>query len=597
QVFFACTLAATDILALLAGYKISGPNGLSDDYPTRRLLAGCYGAAYLLGASAAGLYRRPCTAGASPLMQRSLNGHGVALAILAVPLLYLHGVTRTADLLISFSVVFLPALLVGRGGTLLTRELLLLRNGWMLERVRTFLAKHWQVIFACFVAAVDIAALFAGYKISGPTAISDYHVARRVISVWYVGSYFLLVGAAGLYRRPYTASVRSQLRRCLKGHFFVLVALSAPMLFLFGIKTTAELLITLSLIFVPALLAARALTLVLREVLLARGWFLDRAVVLLDEAEGDEVPFWLSHIRRVGYDVATIVRCHSVFGLSVSELATHIEGTGAGCLIVPSPRYIGDAFHPVIEYARNAGLTIRIFSPEVQRVLSTAKVDDVPGVTIEAPVGKGTVALQLGLKRAFDVVAASTILVLTSPILAMVAIAIRLESPGPLLFRQPRSSAPGKREFLALKFRSMTVDSAERRLHLAAANQTSGALFKIRNDPRVTRVGKFIRKFSIDELPQLWNIVRGEMSLVGPRPLPTDDFSMVVGSEIDGCYHRRAWVRPGLTGLWQISGRSDLGFVDMVMLDLYYAEHGTAFLDLWILLNTVPVVLFGKGAY
>jgi exopolysaccharide biosynthesis polyprenyl glycosylphosphotransferase len=462
---------------------------------------------------------------------------------------------------------------------------------------RTFLTEHWQVLFACGVALADVVALFVGYKLSGPTAISEYHVARRVISVWYVGSYFVIVGAAGLYRRPYTAPVRSQLRRCLKGHFFALVALAAPLLFLFGIKTTAELLITLTIIFLPALMAARAVTLLLRELLLALGWFLDRAVVLLDEQEGANVPFWVTHIRRVGYDVASVVRCHSVFGLAVSELASHVKETGAGCLIVPSPRYVSDAFHPVIEYARQAGLTIRIFSPEVQRVLSTAKVDDVPGVTIEAPVGRRRVALQLGLKRAFDVVAASGILLLASPVLAVVALAIRFESPGPLLFRQPRSSAPGKREFLALKFRSMTVDSAERRLHLAAANQTSGALFKIRNDPRVTRVGKFIRKFSIDELPQLWNIVRGEMSLVGPRPLPSDDFSLVVGSEIDGCYHRRAWVKPGLTGLWQISGRSDLGFVDMVMLDLYYAEHGTAFLDLWILLNTVPVVLFGKGAY
>ncbi|MEO6237501.1 MAG: exopolysaccharide biosynthesis polyprenyl glycosylphosphotransferase, partial [Vicinamibacterales bacterium] len=462
------------------------------------------------------------------------------------------------------------------------------------RHTRTFLTQHWQVLFACAVALGDVVALFAAYRMSGPTAISEYHVARRVISVWYVGSYFVLVGAAGLYRRPYTADARSQLRRCLKGHFFALAALAVPLLFLFGIRTTAELLITLTIVFLPALMVARVVTLLLRQLLLARGWFLDRAVVLLDEKEGDGVPFWVTHIRRVGYDVAGVLRCHSVFGVAVDSLAAHVEETGAGCLIVPSPRYVSEAFHPVIEYARGAGLTIRIFSPEVQRVLSTAKVYDVPGVTIEAPVGRRTVAVQLGLKRAFDFAAASGILLLASPVLAVVAIAIRLESRGPLLFRQPRSSAPGKREFLALKFRSMTVDSAERRLHLAAANQTSGALFKIRNDPRVTRVGKFIRKFSIDEVPQLWNVVRGEMSLVGPRPLPSDDFSLVVGSEIDGCYHRRAWVKPGLTGLWQISGRSDLGFVEMVMLDLYYAEHGTIFLDLWILLNTVPVVLFGK---
>jgi lipopolysaccharide/colanic/teichoic acid biosynthesis glycosyltransferase len=143
----------------------------------------------------------------------------------------------------------------------------------------------------------------------------------------------------------------------------------------------------------------------------------------------------------------------------------------------------------------------------------------------------------------------------------------------------------------------MEENSALKRADLACHNQATGALFKMRRDRRVTRVGRIIRKLSIDELLQLWNVIRGEMSLVGPRPLPSDDFTQVVGTEIDGCYHRRAWVRPGLTGLWQIAGRSNLGFVEMVMLDLYYAEHGTAFLDPWILLNTIPVVLFGRGAY
>jgi lipopolysaccharide/colanic/teichoic acid biosynthesis glycosyltransferase len=369
------------------------------------------------------------------------------------------------------------------------------------------------------------------------------------------------------------------------------------MLFLFDLKTTADVLVTLSLIFVPALLVSRVVTLSLRELLLANGWFLDRAIIVLDEKEGDALPSWVSQIRRVGYDVASVVRCHSALGVSVSSLAERVHETRAGCIIVPSPRYVGDAFHPVLEFARREGLTIRIFSPEVQRVLSTAKVDDVPGVTIEAPVRHRVVALQQGVKRAFDIVAASGLLLLVSPLLLLVAIAIRVESAGPTIFRQRRSSAPGKREFFALKFRSMEANSPSRRVDLCGQNQTSGALFKIRRDPRVTRVGRVIRKLSIDELPQLLNVIKGEMSLVGPRPLPTDDFSLVVGTEIDGCYHRRAWVRPGVTGLWQISGRSDLGFVDMVMLDLYYAEHGTAFLDLWILLNTIPVVLFGRGAY
>jgi lipopolysaccharide/colanic/teichoic acid biosynthesis glycosyltransferase len=372
--------------------------------------------------------------------------------------------------------------------------------------------------------------------------------------------------------------------------------LSAPLLFFFGAVEMLGITAALTVIFLPALLIARVVTLLLRRLLRTNNWFLDRAVILLDESEGPEPPYWVGHLRRVGYDCARVVRFRSVEGLAVRDMAAHIEETGAHCIIVPSARYVGHAFEPIILFAHRQGLTIRIFSPEVQRVLWAAKVDDAAGITIEAPARKRIAALQRMGKRAFDITASSFLLSLTAPIWALVTLAIRLEDNGPVLFRQPRSSSPGRHEFLVFKFRSMCVDSTVQRQQLATANESSG-LFKIRNDPRVTRVGRVIRRFSVDELPQLLNVFRGEMSLVGPRPLPSDDFSLVVGTEMDGCYHRRAWVKPGLTGLWQISGRSELGFGEMVMLDLYYAEHGTAFLDMWILLNTLPVVVFGRGAY
>ncbi len=460
------------------------------------------------------------------------------------------------------------------------------------------LRQHWQLIFALIMATIEITALFVGYKLSGPTAISDLHLARRVISVWYVGAYIIAVGVSGLYRRPYTASVRSQFRRCLKGHAIAVLLLTVPILLFFGPRRAVEIAVTLTLIFLPALLVARVATLLLRHAMLARNWFLDRAVVLLDELERPAPPTWTADLRKVGYDVAEVVRCKSTLALSHAELGRLIEQTGARCIIVPSPRYFGSTLDPIITFARRHGLTVRIFSPEVQRVLSTAKVDDAAGVTVEAPVRRPVIALQRIAKRTFDMSAASLLLFLTSPVLLIVSIAIKLESKGPVLFRQPRSSSPGQRECLVFKFRSMHVDaSVEGRRRLDAANESSGALFKIRNDPRVTQVGRVIRKLSIDELPQLLNVLRGDMSLVGPRPLPNDDFLKVVGSEIEACYHRRSWVKPGLTGLWQISGRSHLGFMEMVLLDLYYAEHETIFLDLWIILNTVPVVLLGRGAY
>jgi lipopolysaccharide/colanic/teichoic acid biosynthesis glycosyltransferase len=148
------------------------------------------------------------------------------------------------------------------------------------------------------------------------------------------------------------------------------------------------------------------------------------------------------------------------------------------------------------------------------------------------------------------------------------------------------------------KFRSMIHTADEQKESLLHRNESSGALFKMKNDPRLTRVGKVIRKFSIDELPQLFNVLKGEMSLVGPRPLPICDFAQMQKEDHMGGYFRqRGKAKPGMTGLWQVSGRSDLGFREMVLLDLYYIEEQSILFDIEILAQTFPVVVFGKGAY
>jgi lipopolysaccharide/colanic/teichoic acid biosynthesis glycosyltransferase len=150
----------------------------------------------------------------------------------------------------------------------------------------------------------------------------------------------------------------------------------------------------------------------------------------------------------------------------------------------------------------------------------------------------------------------------------------------------------GQREFGMLKFRTMVSGAAERQDELEPENEASGALFKIRDDPRVTRVGRLLRRFSLDELPQLWNVLRGEMSLVGPRPLPLRDFQ-----RLEAWHRKRYLVLPGMTGLWQISGRSGLSFDDLVRLDFTYIENWSIWLDITILARTIPAVLSRRGAY
>jgi lipopolysaccharide/colanic/teichoic acid biosynthesis glycosyltransferase len=180
---------------------------------------------------------------------------------------------------------------------------------------------------------------------------------------------------------------------------------------------------------------------------------------------------------------------------------------------------------------------------------------------------------------------------LISPILLATAVAIKLDSPGPVLFRQARVGKWG-RMFTCYKFRSMYIDAEQRKAELMALNEADEVVFKIRNDPRVTRVGRLIRKLSVDELPQLLNVLKGDMSLVGPRPLVPSE---VDRQDLDD--YRRLDVIPGLTGLQQISGRSELSFKTWVELDLKYIEEQSLYKDIEILLRTIPAVILGRGAY
>ena len=194
-------------------------------------------------------------------------------------------------------------------------------------------------------------------------------------------------------------------------------------------------------------------------------------------------------------------------------------------------------------------------------------------------------------KRIFDIIGASMLLLMSAPIMAVVALAIKLEDGGSIFFKQPRVGRNGE-TFHMIKFRSMCVDAEAKLAALAAQSEGNGVLFKMARDPRVTRIGAFIRRFSIDEIPQFWNVFRGDMSLVGPRPaLPKEV------AQYDRDAVRRLDVRPGLTGLWQVSGRSDLPWDETVRLDSYYVDNWSFMQDLAIMLRTARAVVSSRGAY
>jgi exopolysaccharide biosynthesis polyprenyl glycosylphosphotransferase len=245
----------------------------------------------------------------------------------------------------------------------------------------------------------------------------------------------------------------------------------------------------------------------------------------------------------------------------------------------------------LVEEAHQWGVKVRI-APTTTELL-TQRGEYVPGqglplFELRPPVFAG---LDWAVKRAFDVVVSGALIFIAAPLWGVIALAVKLDSPGPVFYRDRRVGL-GEGEFGMFKFRSMYVDAGERQAGLESSNEASGPLFKIKDDPRVTRAGRFLRRYSIDEMPQVLNVLRGEMSLVGPRPLPLRDYV-----QLEDWHRKRYRVLPGMTGLWQVSGRIDLSFDDLVRLDFYYLENWSIWLDISILAKTLPAVLARRGAY
>jgi len=245
----------------------------------------------------------------------------------------------------------------------------------------------------------------------------------------------------------------------------------------------------------------------------------------------------------------------------------------------------------IVEVAHRAGVQVRV-APSITELL-IQRAEYVPGqgtplFEFRPPVLAGG---DWVVKRAFDYVVSVAVLVLGLPIWLVIALLVKFTSRGPIFYRDRRIGV-NERPFEMLKFRTMYADAGARAVELEAENEADGALFKIRHDPRVTPVGRFLRRYSLDELPQLLNVVHGDMSLVGPRPLPVRDYKL-----LDAWHRKRYLVLPGITGLWQISGRSNLGFDDLVRLDFYYLENWSVWMDISILLKTIPAVIAGRGAY
>lgn len=274
----------------------------------------------------------------------------------------------------------------------------------------------------------------------------------------------------------------------------------------------------------------------------------------------------------------------------LSELSMLFRDQVVDEVLVACPRSLLPCLTPVIEVAASVGVPVTLVSDLFGDYLpppQTSRFGDLPALSFAVVQHSQPM---LFVKRGIDLAVAGSLLLVAAPVIAVAGLLIKATSPGPVLFRQVRCGLYGRR-FYVLKLRTMFEDAEARRQEIEHLNEMSGPVFKIRNDPRITQVGHYLRRWSLDELPQLWNVLRGDMSLVGPRPpIPVEV------AQYETSQRRRLSMRPGLTCLWQVSGRNQIGFEDWVKLDLQYIDTWSLTQDLRILARTIPTVFRGTGA-
>jgi exopolysaccharide biosynthesis polyprenyl glycosylphosphotransferase len=281
----------------------------------------------------------------------------------------------------------------------------------------------------------------------------------------------------------------------------------------------------------------------------------------------------------------------AALGRSLDRIAALLERERPDEVVLAEAHFDEQTVLDVVQLAHRHGVKVKLAPTTTELLVHEGEYvpgQGIPLFELRPPMLTG---VDWTTKRAFDLVVSALFLVVGIPLWLLIAAAIKLDSRGPVLYVSRRVGVR-EQEFGMLKFRTMVAGAAEQQDALEEENEASGALFKIRDDPRVTRVGRVLRRLSLDELPQLGNVLRGEMSLVGPRPLPLRDHAMLQD------WHRaRSLVLPGMTGLWQISGRSGLDFDDLVRLDFTYIENWSIWSDVSIIARTIPAVLSGRGAY
>lgn len=477
--------------------------------------------------------------------------------------------------------------------------------------------RNWRTFFIVVALVTDT----LGIAISGAAA----YYARQLfpnmpvvpvstlysveVMVWTVFLFLALV--LGLYRASYHTNLNQQYRIAWKTWLYAIFITLSLFYFLQRHDLPRHYMLLLFL-FIPVLFAIgrRALhqfNLAMQK----RGYGVRNALIFGYDAESLEIFSRFGGSPELGYEIKGIITKEKVDSADViefngmkllhvpmSKLPWVVESEHIDRIFVPSPNFLTNGASALIDLCKLQRMKVKILSSEADQLLHNTMIHDIAGIPLYSPPRTKVAQIKRFVKRVTDIICSFILIILFLPIFVLVSLIIYIESGLPIIFKQRRSSSKEGKEFDFFKFRSMIKNADEMKEDLLQFNESSGVLFKLKDDPRMTRVGRVIRKYSIDELPQLINVLKGDMSLVGPRPLPIEDFEkMETGPEFSEALKTRGGMKPGITGLWQISGRSNVGFKEMLLLDCYYIENQSTLFDLEIMFATIPVVVFGKGAY
>jgi exopolysaccharide biosynthesis polyprenyl glycosylphosphotransferase len=467
--------------------------------------------------------------------------------------------------------------------------------------------KNWGEVFPALALLTDCLAAWLSASLTQWIWFDLLPFAKEArasvpeLKLWVLLAYVFWLALIGSYRRVGKQPRSEQVLDLLKAALYSLTAL-ITIVFLFKGYHYSRGYIVLYFIITPAFMAiSRLLLFNLNFGRMQKGWGVKNAAIV---GSGRSAKAILDHLiinHALGYRIVGFL-VENPRDLNFGYCGVKALGLYTECQRIISQQQVEEIFIPdlsrhladyshILQYCHSQNIEVRIVSHRTDLLARVAGIYDMAGISLFRPQYPLYQRSYRAFKRTVDILGSGLGLLFLSPVFGLSAVLIKLDSPGPVFFRQIRLGEAG-REFKLFKFRTMFQGSEKNKQRLMDQNEADGPIFKIRNDPRITPVGRWLRRLSLDELPQLINVFLGEMSLVGPRPpLPTEV------AQYKEWHKRRLEGPQGMTGLWQISGRSELSFEEMVLLDIYYLEHSSPVLDTEILIKTLPAVILGGGAY